>query len=97
MSTPAARPPESTSRAALTMRLPATIVTVSPDTLKLVLERLGYTATATNWACWAMTRDNGTPVMLPRLGHRVATEILQATADRVGVTVGLILELGGDR
>ncbi len=73
------------------------VVSVSPSTLKRVLERLGYTATATNWACWAMTRADGIPVMLPRLGGTVATEILQATADRVGIPLAQMLELGGAR
>ena len=62
------------------------VVTVSPTPLKLVLEQLGYTVLSESQYCWVLARGAGLPLVIPRLGRAVDTDILYSTLAKVRVT-----------
>ena len=67
----------------------------SPDALKRALERLGYTEIGSCPYSWVMTRPEAAALSIPRKGRTVAMVIVEATAQRVGVTTARLCEIGG--
>jgi hypothetical protein len=68
-------------------------VAIPLATLRLVLERMGYTAEATEPDCWVMTIPGGPSVSIPRLGATVGLGALHATLARVCLTPEGLLDV----
>ena len=89
MSAPQERPstdtrtPQELTRVLVTDPLPAPtaalVATVTPALFKVALEALGYEATADTPYCWVMRRPGHLPLVIPRLGHTVGTDVVYAT------------------
>ena len=65
------------------LKVPAPI---PPKQLKRVLELHGYKIVGEDEWNWALAKDSGVPILIPKEGEFVAVEVMMDTLHKAGIT-----------
>jgi hypothetical protein len=61
---------------------------IPPKQLKRVLELRGYEVAAEDEWNWALAKDKGIPIIIPKEGDYVAVEVMMNTLHKAGLMLG---------